>query len=56
MPGLGIEHLQAAIGRARLVIAQVNPELPWTPTATRRSSRRRSMCWRASLAMQGAWG
>src|SRR5215471_14376028 len=28
--GLGIEHLQAAIGRARLVIAQVNPELPWT--------------------------
>src|SRR5205085_10626696 len=28
--GLGIEHLQAAIGRARLLIAQVNPELPWT--------------------------
>ena len=28
--GLGIEHLRAAIGRARLVIAQVNPELPWT--------------------------
>ena len=28
--GLGIEHLQAAIGRARLVIAQVNPELSWT--------------------------
>jgi acetyl-CoA hydrolase len=28
--GLGIEHLQAALGRARLVIAQVNPELPWT--------------------------
>jgi hypothetical protein len=28
--GLGIEHLQAAIGRARLVIARVNPELPWT--------------------------
>src|SRR6201987_5335218 len=28
--GLGIEHLYAAIGRARLVIAQVNPELPWT--------------------------
>ena len=28
--GLGIEHLHAAIGRARLVIAQVNPELPWT--------------------------
>ena len=23
-------HLHAAIGRARLVIAQVNPELPWT--------------------------
>ena len=28
--GLGIEHLHDAIGRARLVIAQVNPELPWT--------------------------
>ena len=28
--GLGIEHLHAAIGRARLVIAQTNPELPWT--------------------------
>src|SRR5215469_15609489 len=28
--GLGIEHLLAAIGRTRLVIAQVNPELPWT--------------------------
>jgi acyl-CoA hydrolase len=28
--GLGIEHLHAAIHRARLVIAQVNPELPWT--------------------------
>jgi len=28
--GLGIEHLPAAIDRARLVIAQVNPELPWT--------------------------
>src|SRR5271166_2957162 len=28
--GLGIEHLHAAIGSARLVIAQVNPELPWT--------------------------
>jgi acyl-CoA hydrolase len=28
--GLGIEHLPAAIGRARLVIAQVNPALPWT--------------------------
>jgi acyl-CoA hydrolase len=28
--GLGIEHLHAAISRARLVIAQVNPELPWT--------------------------
>src|SRR6202022_997799 len=28
--GLGIEHLHAAIGRARLVIAQINPELPWT--------------------------
>jgi acyl-CoA hydrolase len=28
--GLGIEHLHAAIGRARLIIAQVNPELPWT--------------------------
>ena len=28
--GLGIEHLHAAIGRARLVIAQVNPESPWT--------------------------
>ena len=28
--GLGIEHLHAAIVRARLVIAQVNPELPWT--------------------------
>ena len=28
--GLGIEHLQAAMGRARLVIAQINPELPWT--------------------------
>jgi len=28
--GLGIEHLHVAIDRARLVIAQVNPELPWT--------------------------
>jgi hypothetical protein len=28
--GLGIEHLHATIGRARLVIAQVNPELPGT--------------------------
>jgi acyl-CoA hydrolase len=28
--GLGIEHLRAARERARLVIAQVNPELPWT--------------------------
>jgi len=28
--GLGIEHLHAAMERARLVIAQVNPELPWT--------------------------
>src|SRR5258708_40029194 len=28
--GLGIEHLHAAIGRAGVVIAQVNPELPWT--------------------------
>ena len=28
--GLGIEHLHEAIGRARLVIAQVNPELPRT--------------------------
>ncbi|HJU17810.1 MAG TPA: acetyl-CoA hydrolase/transferase C-terminal domain-containing protein [Stellaceae bacterium] len=28
--GLGIEHLHAAIDRARLVVAQVNPELPWT--------------------------
>jgi acyl-CoA hydrolase len=28
--GLGIEHLHAAIGRARLVVAQINPELPWT--------------------------
>jgi acyl-CoA hydrolase len=28
--GLGIEHLHAAIGRARLVVAQVNPALPWT--------------------------
>jgi acetyl-CoA hydrolase len=28
--GLGIEHLHAALGRARLVIAQINPDLPWT--------------------------
>jgi len=28
--GLGIEHLHAALDRARLVIAQVNPKLPWT--------------------------
>ena len=28
--GVGIEHLQDAIARARLVIAQVNSELPWT--------------------------
>ena len=28
--GVGIEHLQDAMARARLVIAQVNPELPWT--------------------------
>src|SRR5262249_32901054 len=29
MPGW-IEHLSAALDRARLVIAQANPELPWT--------------------------
>jgi len=28
--GLGIEHLHAAFARARLVVAQLNPELPWT--------------------------
>src|SRR5205823_14214792 len=28
--GLGIEHLHTAIGQARLVITQINPELPWT--------------------------
>ena len=28
--GLGIEHLQEAMARARLVIAQLNPDLPWT--------------------------
>ena len=28
--GLGIEHLHAAMERARLVVAQVNPNLPWT--------------------------
>jgi acyl-CoA hydrolase len=28
--GLGIEHLHSAIARARVVVAQVNPELPWT--------------------------
>jgi len=28
--GLGIEHLHEAMDRARLVIAQLNPELPWT--------------------------
>lgn len=28
--GLGIEHLPAAIERARFVVAQINPELPWT--------------------------
>ncbi|MGE5269661.1 MAG: acetyl-CoA hydrolase/transferase family protein [Thiohalocapsa sp.] len=28
--GLGIEHLDAALPRARLVVAQLNPELPWT--------------------------
>lgn len=28
--GIGIEHLQDAMARARLVIAQINPELPWT--------------------------
>jgi len=28
--GLGIEHLGAALARARLVVAQLNPELPWT--------------------------
>jgi len=28
--GIGLEHLQDAMARARLVIAQVNPELPWT--------------------------
>jgi arsenite methyltransferase len=30
LPAERIEHLHAAIGRARLVIAQVNLELPWT--------------------------
>jgi acetyl-CoA hydrolase len=52
--GLGIEHLHAAIGRARLVIAQVNPELPWTYGDTViepglswcRQPRRRSNCRR----------
>jgi len=28
--GLGIEHLDGAIARARLVVAQLNPELPWS--------------------------
>jgi acetyl-CoA hydrolase len=28
--GLGIEHLDAAMARARLVVAQLNPELPWS--------------------------
>jgi acyl-CoA hydrolase len=28
--GLGIEHLDSAIARARLVVAQLNPELPWS--------------------------
>ena len=28
--GIGIEHLHAAIGQARLVITQINPDLPWT--------------------------
>jgi acetyl-CoA hydrolase len=28
--GIGIEHLDAATPRARLVVAQLNPELPWT--------------------------
>ena len=28
--GIGIEHLQDAMARAQLVIAQLNPELPWT--------------------------
>ena len=28
--GLGIEHLHAAIGQARLVITQINPNVPWT--------------------------
>jgi hypothetical protein len=28
--GLGIEHLDAAIARARFVVAQLSPELPWT--------------------------
>src|SRR6516165_9296166 len=27
---IDIEHLDAAISRARLVVAQLNPELPWT--------------------------
>ena len=42
--GLGIEHLHAAIGRARLVIAQITLNCHG-PTVTRRSSRRRSMYW-----------
>ena len=37
--GLGIEHLHAAIGRARLVITQVNPELPWTQRRIRAAHR-----------------
>src|SRR5262249_58890372 len=32
--GIGIEHLDAAIGRARLVVAQLHPELPLTPGDT----------------------
>ena len=40
--GLGIEHLHAAIARARLVIAQVTPNCRG-PTATRLSSRESSI-------------
>ena len=50
--GLGIEHLHAAIGRARLVIAQVNPELPWTSGDTSHRPRGEAASHRSRLPLR----
>jgi acyl-CoA hydrolase len=43
--GLGIEHLDGAIARARLVVAQLNPELPWSEGDTMVEADAVDLCW-----------